>query len=437
MNEPKYAVAIEISSSKIMAVIGHAHSDGQLDIVAAEQKKGIESVRHGIIKNLEETSARIKQIINILERRPNIAPRKITGLYVGLSGCSMRSIPTQAKITLPEETEITEEIIQRLLKQAYDTDIDSSLEIVDAVPRIYKVDRIETISPKGNVGNSISAGYDLIVCRPELKRMLSRCIEDKIHIPIHGILVTALAAGQLILSSEEKRLGCMLVNIGAETTCVTIYKNGHLVYYATLPLGGRNITRDITSLNLLEERAEDLKITSGNAIPRETTSTLNYNGIREVDISNLVVARAEEIVVNIMKQINYAELNDSDLPGGIVCIGGGSRLHGMLDLIANKTGLPVRRGSLPSYIHINDPKVNANDIIDVASVLYAGAMAKMVDCMSIPEEEIPLKPEPEPEPGPEYIPRQKNGWWNRIKDNIGKKVSGMYVSPEDDSDLLE
>ena len=82
----------------------------------------------------------------------------------------------------------------------------------------------------------------------------------------------------------------MLVDMGAETTTVTIYRKGCLRYFATLPFGGRNITRDITSLNVLEENAEDIKITSGNAIPRDTASSLNLNGVKLSEVSNLIVA---------------------------------------------------------------------------------------------------------------------------------------------------
>ena len=52
---------------------------------------------------------------------------------------------------------------------------------------------------------------------------------------------------------------------GAETTTVSIYKNDVLIYLATIPVGSRNITKDITALNILEERAEEIKKSVGNA----------------------------------------------------------------------------------------------------------------------------------------------------------------------------
>lgn len=105
MAEDRYVAAIEISSSKIVAVVGKMHAGGQLDIIASEQEKGVESVRYGVIRNLEEASNRILRILNKLERKPAVAPRKITGLFVGLSGLSLHSIPTRVSINLPDDTE--------------------------------------------------------------------------------------------------------------------------------------------------------------------------------------------------------------------------------------------------------------------------------------------------------------------------------------------
>lgn len=275
---------------------------------------------------------------------------------MGLSGRSLRSISTEVSINLPDDTEITEEIIERLKNQALSTAIDSSLEVVDAVPRVYVVGKMETASPKGTIGNSISATFDLIVCRPEIRKNLERTISDKIGVDVSGYVVTALSTAQVILTPEEKRLGCMLVDMGAETTTVSIYKEGHLVYFATLPLGGRHITNDVATLNFLEDKAEEIKISVGNAIARETASTLNMNGVKMQDVSNLIVARAEEIVVNVMEQITYAGLKESSLPRGLVMIGGGSKLNGMIELLEQHTGLPVRRGQLPSYISIEETK---------------------------------------------------------------------------------
>lgn len=335
-----------------------------------EEESTLDVVKYGIIQNPEETSIRVSRLLSRLENRPEVSPRKIKSVFVGLSGRSLKSITTEVSLNLPEDTEITEDLIRRLREDAKRKAIDNTLEVIDAVPRIYTVGKTETHSPKGAIGNYIEATYDLIVCRPELKRNLTRTIPDKLGIKIEGFVVTALATGHLILTPDEKRLGCMLVDMGAETTTVSIYKKGGLRYFATLPFGGRNITRDITSLNVLEEKAEQIKQTYGNAMGADIISPSNINGIKQSDINNLVVARSEEIVANIMEQIEYADLKETDLPGGIICIGGSARLQGMLDLLEQQSGLPVRRGQMPGYVHVDESLYTSKNMLQVVSVLY-------------------------------------------------------------------
>lgn len=392
MNTDKYIAAIEISSSKVIGAVGIFGKSGQLEIIAVEQEKTTDAVRYGQIQNTEETFKLTDYVLERLERRPNVSPRQITGVYVGLSGRSLRSIPIDVQLSLPDDTEISEDIVERLRNKALDADIDNSLEIIDAVPRIFKVGKTETHRPIGMMGNGIFATYDLIVARPTIQGNLKRVINDKLGLEIKGIVVTPLATGYVALSEQEKKLGCMLVDIGAETTTVSVYTKGNMVYFATLPLGGRNITRDLTSLNELEEKAEEYKLNFGNAIAPATPSQVKVGRHKQSDISNIVVARSEEIVANIVEQIQYAGLTENDLPEGIVLCGGGARLNGMMELIGKYSGLKVRMASLPSFIRMNDTAGQGMDSLQVAAIMYAGAEKSDEECLELQE-----KPEQDPE----------------------------------------
>ncbi|MDE7380744.1 MAG: cell division protein FtsA [Muribaculaceae bacterium] len=449
MNQERLVAAIEICSSKIICAVGRYDGQGQLSVIAVEQEECKDIVRYGIVRNLEETALKVSRILDKLQRNPNIRPRKITGLFVGLSGLSLRSISNEVSITLPDEMEITDEIIARLRHDALKTDIDSSLEVVDAVARLYTVGKNETSSPKGMIGREISVIYDIIVCRPEIKRNLRIAIQDKAGINIEGYFVTPLAAGHIVLSTEEKRLGCMLVDMGAETTEVSIYKSGCLNYFVTLPLGGRNITRDLISLSLLEERAEEIKITNGNALAKESASTLNIHGIRRSDISNYIVARTEEIVANIVEQITYANIKPKDLPGGIVCIGAAANLNGMIELLARQSGMNVRLGHLPDYIHTSGLHTPGYEMLEVDCILYEGATFSDARCLSEPEkEEIPHtgqtpeviatinEKEASRESGSDRRREKMRGLFRGFNDRISK-IFAPPVDDDDENDILD
>ena len=435
----RYIAAIEVSSSKIVAAIGKTVREGYLDIIAVEHEPTKEGgVRHGIIQNLEDTYLAVARLFTRLEQRPSVSPRKIKGVIVGLGGRSLKNITKEVSLSLPEDTEISDEILDQLHSQAINSAIDNTLEVVDAVPRVFRVGNSETSSPKGMIGNHISGIFDLIVCRPELKRNIRRVITDKLHLNVDGFVVTAMATGHLILTPEEKRLGCMLVDMGSETTTVTIYQKGALHYFATLPMGGRNISKDIASLGVVDSKAEEIKLASGNAIAESGNSSLTINGQKLTDIQNLVVARSEEIVANIIEQIEYAGLKETDLQGGIICIGGGFRLKGMKELLEIQSDLAVRRGSLPDYVKVEDSRVGNVELTEVASVLYAGATLSNEDSLEMPERPemppngvLPLD-EPVHEEKP-VVEKQEPKRKNKFKDFFDNFFGGPA---EDDTELL-
>ena len=439
MND-RYLVALEISSSKIIAAIGKTSFNGELDIIAIEQETDVDGIRYGIIQNLEETSMCVSRLFGRLEQRAGVTPRKIKGVIVGLSGRSLRNIPTEVAMPLPEETEIDDNILLRLRNQAMQSAIDNTLEVIDAVPRTYRVGKIETLTPKGMIGNAITGVFDLIVCRPEMTRNIRRTICDKLHLQLEGFVVTAMAAAHLILTSDEKDLGCMLVDAGSQTTTVSIYKNGGLRYFSTLPMGGHNITRDIMSLGVIEARAEEIKKTSGNAFPEDSKpSTLNIGGIRLSDVANLVTARREEIVANIVEQISYAGMKETDLSKGIICIGGAARLQGFTALLSQQSDLPVRMGNLPDYVKFNGIKPLPTETVEVISVLYAGATLSEHECLEMPEKEaLPVNGELQFEETetPEETKPEKPKLRNKFLEGLGRKITNMFGNSEDDSDLI-
>ena len=72
-----------------------------------------------------------------------------------------------------------------------------------------------------------------------------------------------LAVANNILTGPEKRSGCVFVDMGSETTSVAVFKNNMLRHLAVIPLGSANINRDIMSLQIEDDEAEELKLKYG------------------------------------------------------------------------------------------------------------------------------------------------------------------------------
>ena len=174
---------------------------------------------------------------------------------------------------LPAEMEITPAIIEDLKAKARAAS-DASRDVAAVVPVRFTVDNKTQANPVGTFGQSVGARMAVLTCAPQIKRMLRRVIEERLGMKIQDYIVRPLAEAALVLTDDERRLGCMFVDFGAETTTVAIFKNDAPAYLVTLPMGSRNITIDLTSLNYIEERAEEIKRISGNAMPAEGVAKL-------------------------------------------------------------------------------------------------------------------------------------------------------------------
>ncbi len=382
--EQKYIVALETGSSKIRGAVGCVDETGVLTVKAVEEERLTDCVRYGQVRNVAEVSQAISGIISRLERLD--PSRRITGIYTALGGKSTMLSTRTVEHRLAADTEITRDHIARLADEARATVLPER-EIVAVTPRNFVVDNDSTMNPVGTFGRTIEADYNLVSCRNLLKRNL-RVVLEKTGVNVLGYIPRQLAIADLVLTPDEKRLGCMLVDFGAETVTVSIYKGGALLYLATLPMGSRNITRDITSLHHLEENAERIKKNVGNAAAEIASENADY-----ADVNALVAARAGEIIANIREQIAYARLTPDDLPAGIVITGGGAKLKGFNSRLEKAVGLAVRTGLPGQKVRIVDSRIQPVDAVDVIAILAAGARDGK-SCMSEPE------PEPAPEPEP-------------------------------------
>lgn len=390
--EPKHIIALEIGSSKIRGAAGtYDPVSDKVTVKAVEEEKLVECVRYGCIQNVAEVTNRVRLIIDRLEARD--PQRRVTGVYVGIGGRSVSAVSSTFERRFATETEITRDIISSINSEARATSFNDR-DVIDVTPREYRVDGVHVSRPVGTIGRSIQATLNLITAKSQLKRNINSVIRDRLMLKLNGCVVRQLAIANVVLSLEEMRLGCMLVDFGAETTTVSIYRGGTLRYLATLPLGSRNITLDICHLNHLEENAELLKKRNGNAMP---TGAANYGNFYDpagsysgdiVEMNNYVVARAGEIIENINAQLKYAGLDASKIPSGIIIVGNGAHLKGFNERLEEITGARVRVGNPVNFV-VQDPGIRLSDNVDVISILYAAALNGGVDCTEYIPREAP------------------------------------------------
>lgn len=447
----KYIAGLEIGSSHIKIAVGTIDDAGILTLIGVEQESAVDIVRYGTIQNLDELSNRVRLLIKRIENRNGVSPHKLNGLYVAVGGRSTMSNNRQVERQYADETEITAEAVEQIKAEAKNNSL-SERVVIDVLPRDYVIDNLEVHRPVGTFGKHIVADINLISCKHKIIRNIEHSLAKIQNIALKGLVVRQVAEADLVLSPDEKALGCMLVDFGAETTTVSVYKNGTLHYLATLPLGSRNITRDIMSLHHTEERAEEIKRAIGDAVNIEPAGHKHDFDGDPVEVNNFIRARAGEIAVNITQQAAYAGFTKpGSLGGGIVLIGAGAKLRGFAELIAKQSDMKVRLGSIPNTIRISDPRLQASEHVDIVALLASVAAHNPADCTEpVPD---PVHNDPssyaEDEDGPghrpvkghrkeaekerkEKQPDDGRGLGSRLSVWLRKAASDIFNDPDDD-----
>lgn len=399
-----FIAAIDLGTSHLVGMVGTKNASGALSIIAYEVEDSGSCIRRGCVYNVKETANKIKRLVLKLENKLNGS--KIGQVYVGIGGQSLRSIDHTVCKVLGVEGVVTEEIIDALFQECREYRPDM-LAVFDVVSPSYFLDDKPESNPVGVPCSRIEARYKLIVGRPSLKLNIINSIAEQAKIEIAGILVSPLALGDVVLSDNEKDLGCALVGFGASVTTVTVYKGGKLVNLSIVPFGGNLITKDLTNLRVVESEAERLKITYGSAkADRDNELTIQVSqadgmGLREIklgELNNVVESRMDEILENVYARLEATGLL-SALSAGVVITGGGAALKNLPNVMSERLKMEVR------YSSVRKGVIASGDLIMASNPEYAVAIGLLVKGTKNCALYIPPKPEPKPEPIPEPAPK--------------------------------
>ena len=426
----EFIVAIELGSSKITGIAGKKSMDGSIQVLAVVREDATSCIRKGVVYNIDKTCV---CLTNIIKKLKQLLKSEISQVYVGVGGQSIRCIRNNSVKELPEDTIISQDIINELMDNNRSTAY-PDLEILDAATQEYKVGTQFQIDPVGIQSNKIEGNFLNIVCRKSFYRNLNKCFE-KANISIAEMYLAPIALAHSVLTEAEKRSGCLLVDLGADTTTVSVYTKNILRHLSVIPLGGNNITKDIASLQMEESEAEKLKIEHASAYTDvaniESGKTIALDNERSVDLLtfvNIVEARVNEIIENVWYQVPQ-EYSDK-LLGGIILTGGGSNMPEIKKAFTICTGSQKIRiaGSVQQTVTSSDPSITArNGMMNTALGLLAkgdmncagSIITPKTDLFDVPGSDIPTTKIPKPnDTGVVMTPAEKK----RIEDERRRKA---------------
>ena len=332
-----FIVAIELGSSKMTGIAGKKNLDGSIQVLACIKEDSSSCIRKGVVYNIDKTAQCLTNIINKMEGQLKAT---ITQVYVGVGGQSIRSIRNVITKDLNIETPISQEMVIELMDANRNMKYPDQ-EILDAAVQEYKVDSQYQLDPVGIPCSHIEGNFLNILQRKTFYKNLNKCFEVA-NINVAEMYLAPLALADSVLTETERRSGCALVDMGADTTTVSVYSKNVLRHLAVIPLGSNNITKDIASLQMEEADAEKMKLKYASAYTdnAEIDNNLKYSIDQDRQIEarkfiEIVEGRLEEIIANVWCQV--PEEYCDKLLGGIILTGGGSNMKDIEKAFQNYT----------------------------------------------------------------------------------------------------
>ena len=256
----EFIVAIELGSSKMTGIAGKKNLDGSIQVLACVKEDSSSCIRKGVVYNIDKTAQCLTSIISRLEKQLKTG---ITQVYVGVGGQSIRSIRNLISKDLPAGTQVTQDMVIELMDSNRNMKYPDQ-EILDAAVQEYKVDSQYQLDPVGIQCSRIEGNFLNILQRKAFYKNLNKCFETA-EINVAEMYLAPLALADSVLTEAERRSGCALVDLGADTTTVSVYSKNVLRHLAVIPLGANNITKDIASLQMEESDAEKMKLKYASA----------------------------------------------------------------------------------------------------------------------------------------------------------------------------
>ena len=329
--------SIDIGSDTVKVVVTELFNN-KINLLAASSIKS-DGIKKGLITDAEKASESIKKAINSVEEMLGI---KIKRVITSIPSYYTEFEMIKGSIELEKEVPIDGDKVSELLTEAIKTSKINDKVMVTTLPIDFMVDEKSNIKdPKDMIGNTFATRA--IMVHTAKKNLLSVIkILESLDLEVVDVSLNSIGDMYAVRDKEIKEKIGALINIGHETTTVSLYNKGIIVKSSVIGMGGRNIDRDISYIYKVNEK-DASKIKEKFALAHKKYASVNdYYEIKneageqiqinQFEVSEVVMARLEEILVTARKEINMLTKHDVDY----ILITGGTSSMANFDLIAKE-----------------------------------------------------------------------------------------------------
>jgi cell division protein FtsA len=373
-------VGLDIGTSKVMAVVAEVLAGGELKLAGLGVSSG-NGLKRGVVVNIDATVQSIQQALKEAEL---MADCKIGRVYTGITGSHIRGINSSGMVAV-KDREVSAADVARVVETAKAINISTDQRLLLVEPQEFVIDGQDVREPIGMSGIRLEAKIHLVTGAQSAAENIIKCVR-RCGLEVEQLMLNPHASAKAILTSDEKDLGVVLVDIGAGTTDVAIFTGGAIRHTAVIPIAGDLITSDIAmALRTPTKDAEDIKVESGCAkqLLADPQTQVEVPGLGDRGprmlgkqaLAGVIEPRVEEIyqlVMQVIRDSGYEEV----LSSGIVITGGSSVMPGMVELGEDIFLKPVRRG-IPQYSAALADMVAQPRAATVMGLLEEARMARM------------------------------------------------------------
>lgn len=310
-------------------------------------------LRRGVVVNIEATLTAVEAAVEAAEL---MSGREVRDVFCGAAGASVEGINSRGVVAVTGRgREITREDVDRVIEAARAVVIPMDREVLHVIPQAFIVDDQKGIrNPLDMIGVRLEAEVHIITGSVTTAQNLVKCV-NRAGFKVNRLMLQSLAAARAVLNSDEKELGCLLVDLGGGTTDVLVFSDGAPYFSSVIPVGGSQVTNDLSiMLSVSMDVAERLKRESASAWVESVESDAkviipSVGGRPPAEIPrrrlcSIVQPRMEEIFGMVRERVEKMG-HWKHIKGGVVLTGGGALMQGVTELAQEIFQMPVRVGN--------------------------------------------------------------------------------------------
>lgn len=239
--QEKVIASVDFGSSKISASLAIIRSD-DCEILGSNSAQSF-GISKGIITDEEKCQ---KAFLEVMEKTQKTAGNEALEVFAGINLKDIRISEVSRKIKINDE-KVTYDDIKKVLKKVWDNTLTSDDEMVaDIFINFYKLDEKVSVQSVVNwVGSELEINCSVLVGKSKELNKYIRIIQNG-GFKFSGFYINQVASSKIFLREKNSMGTKALVDIGGDTTNISVFNNGQLKSLLFRPIGGTNITKDLS-----------------------------------------------------------------------------------------------------------------------------------------------------------------------------------------------